>query len=105
MNYKTFKNIVNDIRLKNKMIENYLFLNHHLSMDEDSERWLEMNRDTKISTSYSCPHCNSNSHKDEHICATDLVSAEECGTMEGADFLEKLRCSSCNKTYIIQNGV
>jgi len=85
-------------------IISYVFLNHHLYFEKD-KKWLEMNGDTKISTSYSCPHCNSNSYKDEHICATDLVSPGDCGTMDGALFLEKLKCSSCNEEYIIQNGV
>jgi hypothetical protein len=104
MDYKTFKNIVNDIKLKNKMIENYLFLNNHLSCEIDKE-WLEINEDTKISTSYSCPHCNTNSHKAKHIYATELISPHSCGTMDGALFLEKLKCSSCNEEYIVQNGV
>jgi len=85
-------------------IISYIFLNHHLSFEED-KKWLGMNGDTEISTSYSCPHCNSNSHKDEHICATDLVSVELPEEMESALFLEKLRCSSCNCEYITQNGV
>ena len=107
MNYKTFKNIVNDNNSKDKeKIKDYLFLNHHLSF-EDSKRWLKMNGDTKISTSYSCPDCGVHTQyqRDEHICATELVSASECGTMDGALFLEKLKCSSCNEVYIIENGV
>ena len=88
-----------------KKIISYLFLNHHISMNEDSERWLKMNGVTEISTSHSCPHCNNISIKDEHICATELVSPHCCGTMDGALFLEKLKCSSCNDVFIIENGV
>jgi len=99
------KDIDKCIEEENEKIISYNFLNHHISMDEDSVRWLGMNSETIISTSYSCPHCdNRNNHKDEHICATELVSPS-IEEFDGALFLEKLKCSSCNDEFIIENGV
>lgn len=101
------KSIINDVKSSIKedkdKIKDYLFLNNHLSFLED-KKWLGMNGDTEISTSYTCPHCNAHTpyERDEHICGTNLVLPEE---MQGALFLEKLKCSSCNEEYIIQNGV
>tara|TARA_R110002020_G_scaffold173434_2_gene364348 strand:- start:2488 stop:2943 length:456 start_codon:yes stop_codon:yes gene_type:complete len=99
------KSIINDVKSSIKedkeKIENYLFLNQHLSFEED-KKWLGMNGDTEISTSYSCPHCELEFIQNEHICGTNLVAPED---MEGILFLEKLKCSCCNKEYITQNGV
>lgn len=103
------KSVINDVKSSIKKdkekIRHFLCLNKHLSF-EDSKRWLEMNEDTKISISYSCPDCDiqTPNKRDEHIDATKLIVPKEC-TTEGAFFLEKLKCSSCNKKYIIENGV
>lgn len=81
---------------------NYSFLKKHERI-ADSNKWLNYNIVTHISKSYACK-CGNNAHTNKHVCATELVSGDE-GWNEGAFFLEKMKCSSCDETFIIENGV
>ena len=82
---------------------NYSFLKKHERI-ADSNKWLNYNSVTHISKSFDCK-CNINTHTNKHVCATELVSGDESGSYEGAFFLEKIKCSSCDETFIIENGV
>lgn len=97
------------IILENTLIDlkyvssNYSFLKKHERI-ADSNKWLNYNSVTHISKSFDCK-CNINTHTNKHVCATELVSGDESGSYEGAFFLEKIKCSSCDETFIIENGV